>query len=213
MLDGRTHGVLFVLLLYLSITVGDAKAQETGDPVAGQEVFNQTCVECHGRDGRGAIEGAPDFTQEKGRLTKSDEVLLQHIVDGFQSPGSPTAMPPKGKNDSLTILDIRNVLAYLHEYFHYQTFARSGEEIYDETCVACHGEDGTGEVPGAPDFSEKEGTLTQSDEILLKHILEGFQSEESMLAMPPKGANDSLTIRDIQNVLAYLHQHFHYKIF
>ena len=89
----------------------------------------------------------------------------------------------------------------------------AGEEIYNETCIACHGEDGAGEVPGAPDFAEPDGVLSQSDEILLRHILDGFQSEGSQMAMPAKGANEDLTIKDLRDVLSFMHQKFHYKFY
>ncbi|MBT5676511.1 MAG: cytochrome c [Rhodospirillaceae bacterium] len=88
----------------------------------------------------------------------------------------------------------------------------AGDEIYNETCVACHGEDGTGEVPGAPDFTQQDGVLVQADDILMKHIEDGFQSPGAMLEMPAKGGDDSLEMDDIMNVLSYLHKKFHYKV-
>ena len=83
----------------------------------GEEVYNQTCVACHGSDGKGVLPGAPDFTDPGGRLSKSDEILLQHIIEGFQSPGSPMAMPPKGGNPELTVPELRAALAYIRERF------------------------------------------------------------------------------------------------
>lgn len=90
------------------------------DPVAGSEVYNGTCVACHGEDGTGAVPGVPDFTRSDGVLAKGDEVLMKHVEEGFQSPGSLLAMPPKGGDESLTMDDIMNVLAYLHKKFHYK---------------------------------------------------------------------------------------------
>lgn len=87
----------------------------------------------------------------------------------------------------------------------------AGKKIYDQTCVACHGANGNGTIPGAPDFSREHGVLAQSDEILLKHLLKGFQGNGSPMAMPAKGGNEDLTIKDLRNVLRYLHQKFHYK--
>jgi len=104
-------------------------ATETGKPgkvsassaptpgLTGKTIFEQTCVACHGADGTGTLPGVPDFTRKDGRLSRSDDVLLGHIANGFQSPGSPMAMPPRGGNASLTDGDLRNVLKYLRDTF------------------------------------------------------------------------------------------------
>ncbi len=83
----------------------------------GKETFNQTCISCHGGDGKGAFPGVPDFTASDGPLRKSDAELKQNIITGFQSPGSAMAMPPKGGNPNLSDSDIDNVLRYIRETF------------------------------------------------------------------------------------------------
>lgn len=88
-----------------------------GDPVRGKEVYSQTCIACHGADGKGAIEGLPDFTMANGRLTKPDDVLLTHMIHGYQSEGSLMAMPPLGGNPDFTEQDMADVLAYLRKEF------------------------------------------------------------------------------------------------
>lgn len=81
--------------------------------LTGEAIYNQTCVACHGADGKGAMPGVPDLSRKDGPLAKSDEKLLKRIIEGFQSPGSPMAMPAKGGNPSLTDQDIREVLSFL----------------------------------------------------------------------------------------------------
>lgn len=83
----------------------------------GKEVYEKTCIACHGADGKGAIPGAANFTDPKGPITKSDSVLLDHIAKGFQSPGSPMAMPARGGNPSLSDDDLKNALKYIRETF------------------------------------------------------------------------------------------------
>ena len=83
----------------------------------GEAIYKQFCATCHGADGKGALPGAPDFTDPGGRLSKSDEVLLKHMLEGFQSPGSPMAMPPKGGNPGLSVDELRATLAYIRERF------------------------------------------------------------------------------------------------
>lgn len=84
---------------------------------SGKETYDKTCIACHGGEGKGAFPGTPDFTSGDGVLTKSDEVLVDHIINGFQSPGSPMAMPPKGGNPNLSTPDVSAVLKYIRETF------------------------------------------------------------------------------------------------
>ncbi len=85
--------------------------------LTGKDIFTQTCIACHGADGKGVLPGTPDFTDPKGRLSKSDDQLMHSLLNGFQSPGSPMAMPPKGGNSSLTSSDLKNVIQYLRDTF------------------------------------------------------------------------------------------------
>lgn len=88
-----------------------------GDPKAGNAIYHETCVACHGEDGRGVVPGAPDFTKKGGPLSKPHSLLTQHIMNGFQEPGAPLAMPPKGGNPELDEQQIKDVHAYLHKAF------------------------------------------------------------------------------------------------
>ena len=88
-----------------------------GSGLSGREIYDQTCVACHSEDGKGAFAGVPDLTDKGGRLSKSESELFTNVMGGFQTPGSPMAMPPKGGNSSLNDVDIQNVIKYLHEAF------------------------------------------------------------------------------------------------
>lgn len=99
-------------------------AADTAEPdespassLTGKEIYQQTCVACHGPDGKGVFSGVPDFTNPQGRLGKTDEELLKNVQNGIQSPGSPMAMPPRGGNSALTGGDLRNVIKYLRSEF------------------------------------------------------------------------------------------------
>ena len=82
--------------------------------LSGQEIYSSTCIACHGANGKGVISGVPDF---KDRLSKSDEILLQHIINGFQTPGSPMAMPPRGGNITYTDEELQGTLSYIKSKF------------------------------------------------------------------------------------------------
>ncbi len=119
----RQRSVSVALVLAIGLMSGiPTNATANGNPRAGEAVYNQTCVACHGENGKGEIPGIPDFSRDDGVLTLSDEILLKHLLHGFQSQGSPMAMPAKGGNDDLTIKDLRDVLVYLHQKFHYKSY-------------------------------------------------------------------------------------------
>ena len=83
----------------------------------GKEVYQGTCIACHGTNGKGQIPGAPNFTKADGVLSQGDDVLIEHITDGYESPGADMPMPPKGGNEDLTDEDIIAVLAYIRHEF------------------------------------------------------------------------------------------------
>ena len=83
----------------------------------GKSVYEQTCIACHGADGKGSVPGAPDLTRKSGPLAKPDDVLFKNVKSGFQTPGSPMAMPPKGGNPALRDDDIKAVINYMRKAF------------------------------------------------------------------------------------------------
>lgn len=99
-----------VFLLALSANAED-------DVINGREVYGGTCIACHGESGKGEIPGVADFTSKKSALTKTDEVLFDHILNGFQSANSDLEMPALGGNEELSEQEIKNVIAYLRATF------------------------------------------------------------------------------------------------
>lgn len=83
----------------------------------GKSVYERTCIACHGANGKGALPGVPPLGGKGGRLAKPDAVLIKSMLDGFQTPGSPMAMPPKGGDPSLTEEDAAAVLQYMRKSF------------------------------------------------------------------------------------------------
>ncbi|MBX9896784.1 MAG: cytochrome c [Qipengyuania sp.] len=113
--NGRQAAAIAPAAPPTSSTVASAGA--VGDPVRGAQIYQETCVACHGPNGKGALDGVPDLTDPAGRLAQADEVVLRHMIDGLQSPGSPMPMPPKGGNPDLSDQDMRDVLAHLRKDF------------------------------------------------------------------------------------------------
>lgn len=90
----------------------------TSSTASGKKIYQRTCIACHGTDGTGALPGVPDLTKKAGRLSQPDATLIKNMTQGFQSPGSPMAMPPKGGNPNLTNADIKAVLGYLRKTYY-----------------------------------------------------------------------------------------------
>ena len=117
---GARASVLAVGLLFSAGIVAPAWADcgyTNGSADRGDAIYHETCVACHGEDGRGTVPGAPDFTAKGGPLSKPHAVMMDHIKNGFHEDGVPLAMPPKGANPDLTDADLEDVHAYLHKRY------------------------------------------------------------------------------------------------
>ena len=78
----RVISSLAIVALASFVTPAMASADDVVE--TGKTVYSQTCIACHGANGKGAIPGVSDFTKADGPLIKSDEVFYQ-VVDQLQS--------------------------------------------------------------------------------------------------------------------------------
>lgn len=111
---------LSMRLLGLALVVSGsmaAGASLADPPARGHAVYEAACLACHGADGAGAFPSVPDLTEAGGVLSKPDDVLMENMINGIQSPDSPMPMPAKGGDPSLTEEDIRAVLRYMRAAF------------------------------------------------------------------------------------------------
>jgi len=84
---------------------------------SGRDAYMSACVACHGPDGQGVLPGVPDFSDGKWPAATDDATLLKRVREGFQTPGSPLAMPPRGGNPALTDDDLKAALDYMKRNF------------------------------------------------------------------------------------------------
>lgn len=191
---------LALLSLFLVLGTGLSAQAQQGDNAAfvrGAKVWADNCMRCHN------ARDPQDFRADQWKVIMSHMRIqagltgseardtLKFLVGGTKADKhqtsltvSPTGAPGQVVGGSLG--------------------ASSGQQIYLGTCIACHGADGKGTIPGVPDFTAQNGRLTQPDAILQKHIAEGFQSPGSSMAMPPKGGDPNLGAADIENLLKYM---------
>ncbi len=110
----KTRGALFALSLLGAVAI-PAVSASAGGTSAGQNLYAQHCAMCHGTEGKGAVPGAPDFTKAGGVLAQSDSVLSERVLNGYQSKGSPMAMP--AMKDQLSADQVQEILSYMHQTF------------------------------------------------------------------------------------------------
>lgn len=197
-LRARIFFTISALLLALSLPtlVLAVHFPGTGDPAPGAKVWAENCSRCHNardpadlRDDQWVstvfhmrIRAGLTGQQTRDVLTFLQNSNVPISVEPLVFEGGPASQAAKAAS------------------------TLSGSDIYMQTCVACHGANGKGTVPGAPNFTRSDGPLSQSDEILFNHVKLGFKSPGSAMAMPPKGGNMSLTDGDIEVVLGYLRE-------
>ena len=115
---------------------------EPPSQAAGQAVYEANCTECHGADGKGAVENARDFSD-------ADYMRAAVPVDFYLSITNGKEGMPAFK-DSLSDADRWNATYYLWSFSVLPEELASGKTVFDANCVSCHGPDGQGAIPQAP---------------------------------------------------------------
>ena len=186
-------GLLSLLLLATSPLYAQSETElGKGDVTRGASSWATNCVRCH----------------EMREPSEFDDALWKPVVMHMRLEGG------------LTGQQTRDILAFIQasDYHPPAKVAMvtpvtsekhgTGQSIYGTTCIACHGANGKGAVAGTPDFTAASGPLSKPDSVLLEHIMNGFKSEGTQLAMPPRGGNPGLSDEDIRTVLAFIRKQF-----
>jgi mono/diheme cytochrome c family protein len=77
-------------------------------------IFSKHCVKCHGKDGKGKAEEAPDFTSAKFKK-KSDKELFNSIMNGIKAKNPEDDDMPAWKG-KLTELEIKAAIKYVKSF-------------------------------------------------------------------------------------------------
>ncbi|HLF88981.1 MAG TPA: c-type cytochrome [Anaerolineales bacterium] len=147
------------------------------NPVAGKVIFAEKCQPCHGEQGLGNGPDANDLpnpvspigTAELARQSYPSEwfrVVTEGRIDRF--------MPPFL---SLTERQRWDVIAHVYTLSAPEETVARGQELFQENCVACHGETGLGDGPDAVNFTN--GVTSFGDQLLMSErskadLLEGM---------------------------------------
>jgi cytochrome c5 len=77
----------------------------------------------------------------------------------------------------------------------------SGPQVYNAACIICHGS-GIGGAPMISDSDAWQSRVTQGDEILYLHALDGYTGESGF--MPQKGGRLDLSDDEVRGAVDYM---------
>ncbi|GGA66052.1 Cbb3-type cytochrome c oxidase subunit [Nitratireductor aestuarii] len=131
---------------------------------SGRQLFGDNCAACHGRDARGRAN-YPDLTDGDWIWGSGPEAIEQTMRVGVNTehPESRIGqMPAFGRDGMLERDQVRAVAAYVYSLTHPEFSTpenveriEAGQQVFAETCSACHGETGEGSAEaGAPNLTD-----------------------------------------------------------
>jgi mono/diheme cytochrome c family protein len=187
----------------------------------GRRIYMRECSFCHGAEGRADTEAAKALNPPPRKF--ADPVEMARLDDGrmysaikLGRPG--TAMG--GRGELLSAAEIIDVMRYVRTLVQplptgmtrADLDAQVGERIYQQHCVACHGEKGNSQTPLGQsltphprDFTSAQEMSKVSDKQMAETIARGSQGT----AMAPwRGV---LNAEDIRRVIAYIRKTFQAK--
>jgi len=178
---------------------------------AGQELYAQSCVPCHGAEGEGRLGIGPQLNSETFLAAASDDFLIRTIGRGRQG----TTMPAWG--GSLERSEVESIVAFMRGWNEVEAVeldespnegdAEAGATVFREICSACHGLQGGGYQETANGTGiGRSAFLADASNGYLRYIVEHGKSDTAMrpFGRPEATAVANLTAEQIENVIAHL---------
>jgi mono/diheme cytochrome c family protein len=169
----------------------------------GEELFNDSCAQCHGGEARGAIGPALNSEQFLGSVT--DRQMHQLISTGV--PGTLMVAYSADFGGSFTQQQITALVVYLRSFEEtapdfpawYSPLAQAdltGDDMYNIACSYCHGIDLEGNI--GPPLGPGSDASFEDDAFLFERIHDGIDE------MPAFG--NVFTETQIDDIIDYLRE-------
>ncbi|WML54025.1 c-type cytochrome [Neobacillus sp. PS3-12] len=202
--------------LYLIIIVGiftllfsnDLKEKKNKVVSAGEKIFGQQCITCHGETGKG--EGTKTGTALNNQHflnTISDKDLKNYIKYGLTG----TEMP---SYQSISKKDMNNLVTYIRNWQtenitlstpkNIKGNVQNGIRLYKTYCLTCHGENAAGMQKMGPSLSNAEYLKYTSDEQIW--ITTAYGREDTRMGPSLKGQEGvrQLKENDVSDIVSYI---------
>lgn len=190
---------LMTVLALLSITSSwAADPKREADAAKGAKIWAETCNRCHN------MRSPTDLTDEQW-VASVFHMRIRAGLTGQQARDVLEFLQASNGNAGVSMSAEPVVIQASSPA---SSDAIDGQSVYETSCVACHGANGKGALPGVPDFTASNGPLSKSDEALLTNIINGFQSPGSPMPMPARGGNAQLSDVEVAATLKYLKDAF-----
>lgn len=142
------------------------------DPAAreiGQRLYLNYCSQCHASDAQGS-RGFPNLTDADWLYGGDPKAIETSILEGRNG-----MMPPlAGAIGEEGTKDVANYVLALAGLTHDASRAAKGKEIFGQTCAACHGADGKGNVAlGAPNLTDRTWLYGAGETTIVETITKG----------------------------------------
>ena len=190
---GKKTTLLFLTAL-IAQSVYALDYPEEGDFAEGSKSWSENCARCHNMR-------SPSDLRDDQWVTTVFHMRIRAGLTGQEVRDILTFL--QGSNAKVQNIDTGSVEARTSE-----SADISGKQIYESNCLACHGANGKGSIPGVPDFTDRKGRLSKGDSELLSNIITGIQSPGSSMPMPPRGGNSQLSDTDLNAALKYIKTYF-----
>jgi mono/diheme cytochrome c family protein len=139
---------------------------------AGQALYAEHCVECHGEDGNGQVPNARNFSDVDYMRGETPLDFYVAITEGEASfEDAENEMPAFG--DVLTSDERWDLVYYVWRFATSGGRLSTGGEIYTAFCEECHGNDGRSQILDAADLSDQRFMAAQSPSTLYLSVTRG----------------------------------------